>query len=216
MTNHSIFLLGEAHIEPLRGVIRVGRDERHIEPQTMAVLVHLCQHPGQVITREALLDAVWAGCIVNDGAVSKAICLLRKALGDQARQPRYIQTIPKVGYRLIAPVGAFQASSNAGAGIAAQGESYHHKQEDRPSLKKSRLSVYAKTAAKYMAFAGIMGLAYTLRPTTIEIEKDITFFPSVQHNSHVIDSTRVKVDSVFVEEEVFVYQLSSMETETSP
>jgi hypothetical protein len=70
----------------------------------MDVLVYLAAEPGRVIPKEELLEAVWGGAFVEEGALSQAIHSLRKALGDDARQPRYIQTIPKRGYRLIAPV----------------------------------------------------------------------------------------------------------------
>jgi TolB-like protein/Flp pilus assembly protein TadD len=70
----------------------------------MDVLACLVGEPGRVVTKEELLTAVWGGAYVEEGALSQAIHSLRKALGDDARQPRYIQTIPKRGYRLLAPV----------------------------------------------------------------------------------------------------------------
>lgn len=214
MTNQRIFLLGDAQIEPLRGIIRVGTDERYIEPQTMAVLIHLCQHPGQVVTRDALLAAVWEGTVVNDGAISKAICLLRKALGDQAKHPRYIETISKVGYRLVAPISRASASSRHYTGT--QHHANPHGTGDRPGIKQPRRYRYIHTALKYVAIAGVFGLLYSMRPTTIEIEQDITYFPTAQHGTLAVDSSRVSVDSVWVNEEVHVYQLSAIEMEGSP
>jgi TolB-like protein/Tfp pilus assembly protein PilF len=70
----------------------------------MDVLACLAGVPGRVVTKEELLAAVWGGAFVEEGALSQAIHSLRKALGDDARQPRYIQTIPKRGYQLLAPV----------------------------------------------------------------------------------------------------------------
>lgn len=70
----------------------------------MDVLACLAADPGRVVTKEELLAAVWGGAFVEEGALSQAIHSLRKALGDDARQPRYIQTIPKRGYRLLVPV----------------------------------------------------------------------------------------------------------------
>jgi TolB-like protein/Flp pilus assembly protein TadD len=70
----------------------------------MDVLVCLAAEPGRVVGKEALLEAVWGGGFVEEGVLSQAVHSLRKALDDDARQPRYIQTVPKRGYRLIAAV----------------------------------------------------------------------------------------------------------------
>src|SRR6185369_15180281 len=70
----------------------------------MAVLVYLAQRPGEVVSRETLLAAAWPGVVVSDDAVTQVVIKLRKALGDSAETPAYIQTISKRGYRLVAPV----------------------------------------------------------------------------------------------------------------
>jgi adenylate cyclase len=75
-----------------------------LEPKAMAVLVYLAQRPGEVVSRETLLAAVWPGVVVSDDAVTQVVIKLRKALGDSAETPAYIQTISKRGYRLVAPV----------------------------------------------------------------------------------------------------------------
>ena len=76
-----------------------------LEPKAMAVLIYLVQRPGEVVSREALLAAVWPGVVVSDDAVTQVVIKLRKALGDSAESPAYIQTISKRGYRLVARVG---------------------------------------------------------------------------------------------------------------
>ncbi|HXJ53570.1 MAG TPA: winged helix-turn-helix domain-containing protein [Burkholderiales bacterium] len=82
-----------------------------LEPKAMAVLVYLAQRPGEVVSREALLAAVWPGVVVSDDAVTQVVIKLRKALGDAAESPAYIQTISKRGYRLVAPVGPVQQAA---------------------------------------------------------------------------------------------------------
>lgn len=81
----------------------------------MEVLVYLVSRPAQVVTREDLERDVWRGALVGYDAVTKTVIKLRKALGDDARRPRCIATIPKRGYQLIAPV-TFTVS----AGLASQ------------------------------------------------------------------------------------------------
>jgi TolB-like protein/class 3 adenylate cyclase/Flp pilus assembly protein TadD len=76
-----------------------------LEPRTMAVLVYLARHPGEAVTREELEREVWRGMVVGYDALSNTIAKLRKAFGDDRKQPRVIETISKVGYRLIGEVG---------------------------------------------------------------------------------------------------------------
>ncbi|MFL6260824.1 MAG: winged helix-turn-helix domain-containing tetratricopeptide repeat protein [Thermoanaerobaculia bacterium] len=86
------------------GVLSFEDRSVRLEPRVMDVLVYLAAEPGEVVSKEDLLEAVWEGAYVEEGVLSQAIHSLRKALGDDARQPRFIQTIPKRGYRLVASV----------------------------------------------------------------------------------------------------------------
>jgi DNA-binding winged helix-turn-helix (wHTH) protein len=75
-----------------------------LRPLLIQVLLRLAQEPGAPITQKQLINDVWARKIVNDEVLSRAIAELRLALGDDSREPRYIETLPKVGYRLVAAV----------------------------------------------------------------------------------------------------------------
>lgn len=85
---------------------RISRGDTtvHLEPKVMDLLVYLARHTGQVVTKNDIIDAVWEGHIVANSALSRCMALLRGALGDDARHPRYIETIPKRGYRLIVQI----------------------------------------------------------------------------------------------------------------
>ena len=95
--------LGEWTIIPEANELRhsSGRRER-LEARAMDVLVLLHRRVGSVITVDEILDAVWDGRAVTSHSVAIVVSDLRKALGDDARDPRYIETIPKRGYRLLA------------------------------------------------------------------------------------------------------------------
>ncbi len=80
-----------------------------VEPKVLDVLVCLATRPGEVCTKDRLLQAVWPGTFVSAGILSYAISELRKALGDDAKAPCFIQTISRKGYRLIAPVSQLSA-----------------------------------------------------------------------------------------------------------
>jgi adenylate cyclase len=98
------FRIGECLIVPMLG--RIGRPdgECHVEPHAMDVLVELARHAGDTISHNALILSVWGHPHVTDYVLSRCISMLRHALGDNIDQPRFIETIPKRGYRLIAPV----------------------------------------------------------------------------------------------------------------
>ena len=96
--------IGEWMVEPeLNRVSRDGRTMR-LEPRVMQVLVCLAEHAGAVVPRGTLLDAVWTTHFVAANTLTHAICEIRRALGDDAGDPTYVETIPKRGYRLVAPV----------------------------------------------------------------------------------------------------------------
>jgi len=109
------FFVGDWHVDPNAGRVQKPGSEVKLEPKVMQVLVYLAQHPGNVISRETLEAQAWAGTIVGYDAVSSSIIKLRKALGDNSRDPQYIETISKKGYRLIAPVATAREESNTPA-----------------------------------------------------------------------------------------------------
>jgi DNA-binding winged helix-turn-helix (wHTH) protein/tetratricopeptide (TPR) repeat protein len=95
--------LGRVEILPTQHCLLVDGKSVHIEPKVMAVLMMLIERSGEVVSRKALLDSVWAGRVVGDEALTRCISELRAALGDRASDPEFIQTVPKQGYRLLQP-----------------------------------------------------------------------------------------------------------------
>ena len=96
------FLLGTLTVVPsLNRLIREGAAQ-DLEPRVMRVLAALAETPGEVVPREALVDAVWADAVVNEEALTRAVSELRKALADGA--PGAVETIRGTGYRLALPV----------------------------------------------------------------------------------------------------------------
>lgn len=101
------FLVADWRVEPDTGCLTRAGQLAKLEPKVMELLVYLAQRPGRVLSREELERVIWAGTVVGYDALTNAIIKLRKALGDGSREPRFIETVPKRGYRLIAPVTAF-------------------------------------------------------------------------------------------------------------
>jgi len=100
------FMIGDWHVDPATVRVFRGNEEVKLEPKVMDVLAYMASRPGELITREDLEQNVWTGTIVGYDALSHTISKLREALQDDSRNPRYIQTIPKRGYRLVASVTA--------------------------------------------------------------------------------------------------------------
>lgn len=89
-----------------RSLDEISRDGKcvRLEPRTMALLVCLAEHAGQVVSVEQLLDRIWADVVVTPDSVYQAVATLRRMLGDDTHDPTYIANIPRRGYRLVATV----------------------------------------------------------------------------------------------------------------
>ena len=103
-TSDSRFRIGDARVQPDRLVVCVDGVEHAIEPRVMEVLLMLAEHAGETVSAEQFLIQLWRGTFYGDNPVHKAITALRSVFGDSPRAPRYIETIRKRGYRLIAPI----------------------------------------------------------------------------------------------------------------
>jgi Tol biopolymer transport system component/DNA-binding winged helix-turn-helix (wHTH) protein len=105
------------------GALRVVTHPEHprLTSKATAVLIELVRHAGDTVTRDALLDRVWADRVTTPDVLTQAIKELRRAFGDDAKPSRYIETIPKVGYRLLAPVSLLDAEPIDAAAHAPAG-----------------------------------------------------------------------------------------------
>jgi len=99
------FQIGDWVISPRLNSLSRNGDSLRLEPKVMQVLLCLAQ-TCDVVSKEKLMRTVWADTFVSDDVLTRSISELRKILGDSSKAPRYIQTIPKGGYRLMMPVEA--------------------------------------------------------------------------------------------------------------
>jgi TolB-like protein/DNA-binding winged helix-turn-helix (wHTH) protein len=98
------FNIGEWLVEPDLNRLRCGSESVRLEPKIMQVLLTLASLPGTVFSKEQLLKKVWPETFVTEEVLTRSISELRKVFRDNPREPGYIETIPKSGYRLVAPV----------------------------------------------------------------------------------------------------------------
>ncbi|UGB37213.1 TPR end-of-group domain-containing protein [Frateuria soli] len=113
------YAFGDIRVEPVaHRVLRDGR-ELELEPKAYAVLLQFLTRPGELIKHDDLLERVWGHKYVTPATLSRVISQLRQKLGDEAAEPRYIQTVHGLGYRLIASVAADPADPAPRAGMPA-------------------------------------------------------------------------------------------------
>ncbi len=99
------FTLGDWRVEPRRNrIVHIAQGQRALDPRLIDVLIALAAQPGAVLTRDELMSRVWKDTFVSENSLSQAVSRLRRALGDDRKKPRYIETIAKSGYRLVAEV----------------------------------------------------------------------------------------------------------------
>src|SRR5215471_16364348 len=94
-----------------------------VEPKAFRVLLFLLRNPHKLITKEELLDAVWSDTAVSENSLTRSIALLRKLLGDNTHEPRYIATVPTVGYRFLHDVRVAEDSFSAAGAVDVLSES---------------------------------------------------------------------------------------------
>jgi DNA-binding winged helix-turn-helix (wHTH) protein len=98
------FRVGAWLVRPSLNTISQNGSSSRLEPKVMRVFVCLASQPGEVVSKEALIKSVWSDTFVGDDVLLRAVSKLRRALHDDAREPRFVETIPKRGYRIVAPV----------------------------------------------------------------------------------------------------------------
>lgn len=109
MTSHSI---GDWSFEPEANELRRGDERRRLEHRAARTLELLCSRAGEVVTSDDILAQVWKGRAISANSVPVVISDLRQALEDDARRPRYIETVAKRGYRLMVEAPAEPAAAS--------------------------------------------------------------------------------------------------------
>jgi len=115
--------IGDWRLDPQLGQLARGTESQRLEARTLRLLVYLANRAGETVSIDELLDNVWSGVVVTQDSVYQAVTALRRMLGDDPKQPTYIVTVPRLGYRLIARVAPWDdlQAASASASVAAPG-----------------------------------------------------------------------------------------------
>jgi DNA-binding winged helix-turn-helix (wHTH) protein/TolB-like protein len=113
LAEKSVYRLGDLEIDPVRGCLKRGHQEQYLRQQTFEVLLYLVEQRQRLVSKDELIEVVWRGTAVTDNALVQCIVEIRKVLGDDSRQPRFVKTIPKFGYRFIGSVEEHTANGSS-------------------------------------------------------------------------------------------------------
>ena len=101
-----VFRFGNIKVTEREFVLVKDGETVPVEPKAFRVLLFLLRNPGRLVTKDEILKAVWNDCSVSDNSLTRSIATLRRLLGDDTHEPRYIATVPTVGYRFLCQVDA--------------------------------------------------------------------------------------------------------------
>lgn len=106
-----VFRFGDVEVREREFSLVKAGEVFAVEPKAFRVLLHLLRNPQKLIPKEELLNAVWGDAAVTENSLTRSIALLRRLLGDEARDPRFIETVATVGYRFVSKVEASEDDS---------------------------------------------------------------------------------------------------------
>lgn len=101
---NQVITFGGYRLDLGAGQLWRGAQAIKLTPKAFAALRHFVERPGQLVTKDDLLTAVWSQTVVSEATLASCIQALRQALRDRVKAPRYIETVPRRGYRFIAPL----------------------------------------------------------------------------------------------------------------
>lgn len=105
-----VFHFADVEVSEVEFLVTRAGERLPVEPKAFKVLLYLLRNPGRLIPKDELLDAVWGDTAVTENSLTRNIAYLRRILGDDLREPRYIETAATIGYRFVCPVEVLESA----------------------------------------------------------------------------------------------------------
>ena len=145
--------IGEWRVDPVASQLTQGADSVKVEARAMRLLLFLAERTGEVVSIDELLERVWSGVIVTPDSVYQAIASLRRQLGDDPKNPRYIATVPRLGYRMVAAVTPYAEAQRV---------------PGNPIKPSSFASLWIAAVCAALALMGLAYWAIGLKPAEVQ------------------------------------------------
>jgi DNA-binding winged helix-turn-helix (wHTH) protein/Tol biopolymer transport system component len=186
MQNKSfVFRFGDAEVREREFTLIKAGEVLPVQPKIFEVLLFLLHNPQRLIAKEELLNAVWGDTAVSESSLTRIIALLRRMLGDEIGEPRYIATVPKVGYRFVCPVEVSEDTAPAPAFTnGVNPETGSAKEPVPPKAQEQPIQNFRRRWLVYVAVLalGLIAIGWYLhRPLP---PPHITAYTQLTHDGH--------------------------------
>jgi DNA-binding winged helix-turn-helix (wHTH) protein/TolB-like protein/Tfp pilus assembly protein PilF len=192
---NNLYEFGPFHLDPTQHLLLRAEEQIQLPPKIFDLLLFLVQRSGQLVEKEEIIKHLWPDSFVEEGNLTNNVSILRKALGDTGTDPKYIQTVPKHGYRFVAHVkvleaggaerayeegATFPAGEHVQDGGNVQEEAHvpvtrhakHH------TTRKSKILIIASVVLAFVLFAAVyLWRVHTPPPTSASSVTSIAVLP---------------------------------------
>jgi DNA-binding winged helix-turn-helix (wHTH) protein/uncharacterized protein HemY len=178
-----------------------------LEPKVLRLLVYLIENRNRLVRKQELLEKIWPDAMVTENALTRAVVLLRKALNEDSRVPRYLETIPTAGYRFIANVATQNGAPSVGP-ISPEAPTVAPEKHALGSSKK-----WILTSASLLTAAAVGTFLYFHHAKKVFTDKDAIMLADFDNSTgdRVFDDTLRQGLSVELEQTPFLQLLSDVQ-----
>src|SRR5215472_10125102 len=153
--------VGDWTVNPTSGQIARNGQTSRLEERTMRLLLCLAERAGEVVSIEDLLKRVWPDVTVSQDSVYQAVASLRRLLGDDPKEPAYIATVPRLGYRMVAKV-----DSSSDSTMTREPGGGHSTPADAPAMLHRHSRIHFVRAAAVALFLVILSVFLLVKRLT--------------------------------------------------
>jgi DNA-binding winged helix-turn-helix (wHTH) protein/Tol biopolymer transport system component len=195
-----VFTFGPFDVNPRTGELKKQGVGLRLPDQSFQILAILLQKPGQMVSREELQAALWPGNTLVDSekGLNAAINRLREALGDSADNPRYVETLPRRGYRFIAQVSASGVGAAASIAGAPVGTVTTQVTLDAVPRRRSTVSSRNWAAAGFLCLIVLSVLVWTTRRLVFHSKQDVEYKLTTNSSENNVTSAAISPDGRYL------------------